>query len=272
MDSCNVLSIFVENFLFNELHFNNMTTVPVQMSDYVVYVDESGDSSLESINPEYPVFVLTFCVFEKKYYAHVATPALRMLKFTTFGHDMVVLHERDIRRRTGAFSSLNKEPREAFLDAVTHLIAQTDFTLLAVVIDKRTLQMQDASFPHTYHLATRLGLEKLYHFVKAQGHHEKLTHVVFEARGEKEDNALELEFQRVRNRQNSLQAQLPFELVIADKKANSEGLQFADMVARPLGLSVLRPGQSNRALKILEKKFQQIKTPQKEAHGIYLYP
>ena len=31
-------------------------------SDYIVYVDESGDHSLTSINPRYPLFVLSFCV------------------------------------------------------------------------------------------------------------------------------------------------------------------------------------------------------------------
>lgn len=40
---------------------------------------------------------------------------------------------------------------------------------------------------------------------------------------------------------------LNFEIVFADKKSNSAGLQLADLVARPIGLSVLRPHQSNRA-------------------------
>ena len=31
-----------------------MTATPLQHGDYIVYVDESGDYSLESINPEYP--------------------------------------------------------------------------------------------------------------------------------------------------------------------------------------------------------------------------
>lgn len=34
--------------------------------DYVVFADESGDRSLTSINAEYQVFVLAFCVFEKE--------------------------------------------------------------------------------------------------------------------------------------------------------------------------------------------------------------
>jgi hypothetical protein len=73
-----------------------------------VYVDESGDHSLASIDPEYPLLVLSFCIFRKDEYVQRVTPALRQLKFATFGHDMVVLHEMDIRRRKGAFSRLSK--------------------------------------------------------------------------------------------------------------------------------------------------------------------
>ena len=53
-----------------------MTTA---FSDYIVYVDESGDHSLESINPEYPLFVLSFCIFRKDAYACTMTPAVRKL-------------------------------------------------------------------------------------------------------------------------------------------------------------------------------------------------
>lgn len=86
---------------------------PTAHSDYIVYVDESGDHSLESINPEYPLFVLSFCIFRKAAYTNSVTPAVRNLKFETFGHDMVILHEHDIRKKRGAFSRLGKEPREA---------------------------------------------------------------------------------------------------------------------------------------------------------------
>jgi hypothetical protein len=48
-----------------------------------------------------------------------------------------------------------------------------------------------------------------------------------------------------------------FEIIIADKKANSVGLQIADIAARPIGLSVLRPDQPNRAFAILKKKLYQ---------------
>ncbi len=93
--------------------------------------------------------------------------------------------------------------------------------------------------------------------MQLHGQENQITHIVFEARGRTEDLALEKEFQRVCDGNNSFQAALPFSVIIADKKTNSEGLQFADMVARPSGLSVLRTEQPNRALKILENKFYQ---------------
>jgi hypothetical protein len=48
---------------------------------------------------------------------------------------------------------------------------------------------------------------------------------------------------------------LPFNVVFASKQVNSSGLQLADLVARPIGLSVLRPEQPNRAFDVLRRKF-----------------
>jgi hypothetical protein len=125
---------------------------------------------------------------------------------------------------------------------------------------------------HIYHLAMQLGLEKIYSFLNSQGQQERLTHVVCEARGRTEDLALELEFLRVCSGSNSLQKTLPFHLVISDKKTNSEGLQFADIMARPVGLSTLRPSQSNRAVRILEKKFHRNEEGIALGHGLSVYP
>ena len=62
-------------------------------SDYVVFVDESGDHGLVSIDSDYPVFVLDFCVFRKEDYIQRVVPKVEAFKFEHFGHDLVVLHE-----------------------------------------------------------------------------------------------------------------------------------------------------------------------------------
>jgi len=229
-----------------------------EYSDYIVYVDESGDHSLTSVNPEYPVFALSFCVFRKDVYIEHVSPAIRKLKFDTFGHDMVVLHEVDIRRRRGAFARLSKEPREVFMDTLTGIIAAADFQLVAIVIDKIGLKDRYSEPGHPYHLALAFGLERVYRLITDQSRHDALTHIVCEARGAKEDAELEREFRRIQAGDNFSHNPLPFGLVIADKKTNSEGLQLADLTARPIGLSVLRPDQPNRAAKVLEDKLYRV--------------
>jgi hypothetical protein len=243
-----------------------------QYSDFIIYVDESGDHSLESIDPNYPIFVLSFCIFHKEKYTHQITPAIRQLKFTTFGHDMVVLHESEIRRKKGAFSRLSKEPREAFMNELTNIISESDFQLVAVVIDKRKLKDQYLQPAHPYHLALEFGLERIYRLLKEAGQDDALTYLVCEARGSKEDTELELEFRRICGGINYFHKPLPFGLIIADKKTNSEGLQLADLTARPIGLATLRPEQENRAAIVLEKKFYRDKAGNKLGMGLKLFP
>ena len=98
-------------------------------------------------------------------------------------------------------------------------------------------------------------MEALYDFLKEKDQHEKKTHVVVECRGKKEDSELELEFRRICDGNNSLALSLPFEVVFSDKKVMSSGLQLADLVARPIGLALLKPEQENRAFEVLKKKF-----------------
>jgi hypothetical protein len=239
--------------------------------DYVVFVDETGDHGMTNINRDFPLFGLAFCVFAKTDYIGCVTPALRRLKFATFGYDLVVLHEHDIRKRANAFALMSRERRERFLDELGSIVAAGRFTLVAVVIDKRALQPPPPS-ANPYHLALLLGLERVARLLAERGQEERRTHVVVEARGKREVTELELEFRRVCGGANELGRALPFDLVIADKRANSEGLQLADMVARPVALSVLRPGQPNRAMDILREKIWRDASGQIAEYGLKVIP
>ena len=108
--------------------------------DYVVYVDESGDHGLESIDPNYPVFVLAFVVFHKRHYAQSVVAAVEAFKFKHFGHDVVVLHETDIRKEKGAFKFESRAEKHAFIDELTGIIDASNFILISCVIDKRRLR------------------------------------------------------------------------------------------------------------------------------------
>jgi hypothetical protein len=87
-------------------------TPPPPHSDYIVFVDESGDHSLESVNPDKPNFVLAFCILTTGAYVDQITPAVRRLKRQHFGLDLVIRQEHDIRKKSGQFARLGKEARD----------------------------------------------------------------------------------------------------------------------------------------------------------------
>jgi len=67
-------------------------------SNYIIYVDESGDHSLKIIDKEYPLFVLTFCLVSKTDYQVRIIPQVVDFKHRWFGHEAVILHAHDIRK------------------------------------------------------------------------------------------------------------------------------------------------------------------------------
>ena len=229
---------------------------PGRFSDYVVYVDESGDHSLASINPDFPVFVLALCVIHKRHYAEKIIPAVEKLKFNYFGHDSVVLHEHDIRKQKGDFAFLSHLPtRLEFVGQLSSIMDASNFILIACVVDKARMSKSEGASTNPYHIALDICLESLRGFLAEKKQDHLQTHVVVECRGKKEDRELELEFRRICDGNNAGHRQLPFDVVFADKKTNLAGLQLADLVARPVGVNYIRPAQANQAFDMLKRKF-----------------
>lgn len=242
-------------------------------SDYIVFVDESGDHGLETIDPGYPMFVLAFCIIRKDDYVGILTPAMQAVKFKHFGHDNIILHERDIRKDEGEFRSLKpKERKAAFMDDLTQIVSDTPFTLVCCVIKKDHLKVRYSQPDNPYHIALGFGLERVYYYLQSQGAITAKTHIIVERRGRKEDAELELEFRRVCDGSNYMRERLPFEIVFLDKKSNSPGLQLADLIARPVGIKVLRPGQANRAYDVLQSKFYRNVRGRIQGWGLKCFP
>src|SRR4051812_38880020 len=64
-------------------------------------------------------------------------PGLQRLKLDHFGHDMVVFHEREIRKASGPFAFLTEtERRDAFMRGLNQWVHESPFTIIAVVISK----------------------------------------------------------------------------------------------------------------------------------------
>lgn len=244
-----------------------------EFSEYIVYVDESGDHGLKTIDPNYPVFVLAFCIFKTLDYVKTAVPLLQDFKFKHFGHDQIILHETDIRKDRGNFSFLkSKELKTNFLNELTNIVQITPFDLIAVIIKKEAYRERYHEPTNPYHVALRYGLERTSYFLQRQGLNNVITHVIVEQRGKVEDNELELEFYRVCNGDNYKRLKLPFNLIFSDKKSNSTGLQIADLVARSIGLHILRSDQPNRAFTVINDKFYRNGNGDTTGYGLKCFP
>jgi len=61
-------------------------------------------------------------------------------------------------------------------------------------------------------------------------------------------------------------------LVFTDKKSNSVGLQIADLIARPIGLKIIRANQTNKAYEIIKTKFRSNSRGDIKGYGLEIFP
>ena len=227
-------------------------------SPFIVYVDESGTANFDKpgSSSAFPVFVLAFCIFYKNVYCSQLVPEIQLLKFKFFGHDLVILHEKEIRKKEGPFHFKNKTLENQFMLELNQVMDNTKFILISTVIDKRGLPKTGENL---YHKALQPCLVNLYKLMIEKGYIDKKTFIIVESRGVKEDKDLELEFRRICDGNNILKKRLPFEILIKKKDTNATGLQFADLCARPIGRHIIDREKDdykgNRAFDSLKSKF-----------------
>lgn len=243
-------------------HTRNLFTTKPSNSDFLIFVDESGDHSLMSIDEQYPIFVLTFVIVRKADYANLIIPSFVNLKHEFFGHDSIVLHSHHIRKPRGEFAFLlNSGLRQQFIDKLTATIAAAPFVAVATVIRKFEHRSRYPQPRSPYDLALRFCMERAFRFLWEQGQRGQLTYLIAESRGRAEDADLEIQFGRVCRNEHDWDVpfrlkipEMPFALRFADKRENTIGLQLADLIAHPIGRHVLRPAQPNRAFDVLKPK------------------
>lgn len=155
------------------------------------------------------------------------------------------------------------------MDKLNDLISAAPFTIISTIIDKRQLKNRYSSPQNPYHLGLLFCLERASKFLEERDQKKKITHLVVEGRGKKEDSDLELEFRRIINKipSNGLAR---FDIQFADKWANSAGLQIADLVAHPIGRFYINSAQKNRSHEILEEKFYRY--PSHNGKGLKIFP
>ena len=154
---------------------------------------------------------------------------------------------------------------------LTGLMEALPATIVAVVIDKpRFAERHAEAHPGgVYDYAMASGIQSVFGCLTEAGQAERITPVIVERRGRREDAELELSFRRICDTSEARARPVPLELVMVPKTANSTGLQLADLIARPIGLHHLRPGQTNRAFEIIRSKFRRSPAGKIDGCGLF---
>lgn len=131
-----------------------------------MFLDESGDHSLDKIDKSYPMFVLAGCIFDLDYYSKTVEPKINGLKIKHFGRIDIIIRSYDIRKQKGDFSCLvDKRKREAFYDDLDILIKSLDFKIIAAAINKLNLKNQYHEPDNPYNLCLQFILERAVMFL-----------------------------------------------------------------------------------------------------------
>jgi len=227
---------------------------------YTVYLDETGDHSLELIDKDFPVFALAMFICDIGYYNHTILPAVAQLKTDYFGHEGVILHSRDIRKAQRNFGFLtNPQKRAEFIERINALMRDFDYTLIVSAIKKQDhKEKYGMAADNPYDLAMKFCLERLLPFLEEA--QQRQVYLIVESRGKKEDNDLELSFFKIISQgteYNSAERfkEIDFKLKFVPKAMNVTGTQLADLAAYPIARYVLDKDKPNPAYDIIAKKF-----------------
>lgn len=226
----------------------------------VVYLDETGDHSLELIDHNYPVFGIVMVVCDTERYVNEIVPRVCKLKFDFFGHEGVILHSRDIRRAQGEFGFLTDPGmRPPFYERINDVMANCDYQLIAAFIKKQRHKDRYGDWAlHPYDLALTFALERLLPLLEAAG--QQSVRLIAESRGQNEDNDLHLSFLKVVNGGTDYISvdrfgKIRFELEFRPKRSNLVGHQVADLAAYPIARRVIDPRKENLAFEVVKPKF-----------------
>jgi len=221
-------------------------------SNYLIFVDESGDHHLNKYPKEYPMFVLAFIIISKDEYCDRLLPRFSRLKLKYFPDVSTIFHEREIRKAEKRFVFLTDvNTRKSFQADLSAMMTEIDYRIVAVAVNKEEKPKRNILTEDLYELGVKLGLTKAEDFLKSQNDFNYTT-VTFESRAYSIDGYRQADEQLYKYFKETAHENFGIEIHI--KSAGGLGLQFADMIARPIGIHILRPEQPNRAWEIIKEK------------------
>lgn len=240
---------------------------------YYLFIDESGDHNLKSLDKANDLFLLAGCIIHDSELLKLEA-IVDQLKLKYFGTKEIVLHYRDIRRRDKNFEALqDKEVNQAFFKDVKHILEEIDYKVITSLIDKRTHLKEYGKASHDpYEISFNFLIEGLISVSESS----VASKIIAERRGRKEDRQLLDTWIRIYRRGSFaiepqvIQAKIK-EFAMKHKHENVIGLQLADLIASSLSRQFRYPHSPEDLFESIKPKIIKDSNAYFD-HGIKIFP
>lgn len=244
--------------------------------EFLVFLDETGDHSLQHIDKQYPIFALGALFCETDTYIKEINPLFDELKYNFFNKRHVILHSTDIRNSRKDFKILmNPNIRKLFFEELNKLIKETRFYFIISLIDKQAHSTQYIDPDNPYELTLSFIMERAFYLIHKNYPSAKCRFIA-ESRDKKENENLKQSFEKYkRNGTNYVSAEeLSFitELDFVPKNENETGHQIVDLCLYPLARTYLT-GKCHQSLPYFYNKiYKNPDTKSPIGYGIKIFP
>jgi hypothetical protein len=243
--------------------------------NYILFMDESGDHGLVTLDPNFPVFLLCGVLISEDEY-DLFKQKTNKLKFLIWGEKQVIFHSRDIRKCEKEFQVLfNMDIKELFYRELNKIIKETNFTVFASAIRKDNFIKKYGRLSNdVYELALSFIVERTIFYFDDFQQKNVPVQIIIEKRGKNEDKKLDEHFQRLLARGTGFVASQrllahKFQISFKSKIDNINGLQLADLMAYPIARFVISPDRANPAFDIINDK---VYSKNGKRYGLKIFP
>ena len=240
-----------------------------------LFIDESGDHGLSSLNPNFPLFLLCGVVISSEEY-ELLRQGFNAIKQDIWQSKNVIFHSRDIRKCEKEFKYLFDLTLKAnFYQQLDNVIASREYSIIASAIKKDDyIKKYGKISDDVYEIGLSFIIERAIFFLDGFKTNISGLNIIIEKRGKKEDKKLEEHFQRILSRGTGYikpERIRAYNLSIQfrSKKENINGLQLADLIAYPIARYVLESHRVNPSFEVFEHKFYNKKG---RRYGLKIFP
>jgi hypothetical protein len=251
----------------------SIVLIELEILKHYLFIDESGDHSLKTIDRDFPVFVLCGVIFSETEY-EIFRQRINKLKLELWNSIGVILHSRDIRRCEKEFQILfNLVKKKIFYETINKITEESNYTIISAVINKENYIKNYGRLGNVYAISLSFLLERAIFYLDSQPAPIQLE-IIVEKRGKLEDDQLLVHYNEVYNigtyyvkpeRIHQYNTRLKF----TSKKENINGLQLADLIAYPIAKHILEPERVNLSFEIIKTKFYEEKG---KRYGLKQFP